>query len=384
MQVFAKHWMPFTDLSADFAERFDSAALYYSNSHYDPVRGGNEFNEWLDLLEHCEELGFDGVSYNEHHQWPHSHVPSANILTAALMRRTTRLKFAPLGHVVPASHPVQLAEEIAMLDVISRGRVIAGVTRGVGTEYYARNITPADGRELFYEQMELMVRAWTSREPFVHDGKFYQLPCVNIWPRPLQQPHPPIWVASSGSYETVGWAAKNRYPLVTGFAPNDAIASTVDRYRLDAERHGYHAPASQIGLSIPIYLAETDEEALRRGVPHFEYLLRGLLNVPSELYFPPGAGPLELFERASERIKAWRNTPVTELNQRGDIILGAPATVLERLEALHKRLDFGILVVTFAMGRMNYQEALDNLELFAKEVLPSVRRFANDEAPARD
>ncbi len=378
MQVFAKHGISFPDIPAGFSAQFDSTALYYPNAGYDPERGADQFNEWLDLLEYCEVLGFDGVSYGEHHQWPLALAPSANILSAALMRRTTRLKLAPLGYVVPARHPLQLAEEIAMIDIISRGRVIAGVTRGVGTEYYARNVTPADGRDLFSEQMDLIVRAWTSRAPFVHDGKFYQFPCVNIWPRPLQQPHPPIWVASSGSRSTIAWAASRRYPLVTGFDSTSALAATITNYRLAAAEMGYQVPDSQIGLNIPIYLADTDEAAMRQATPHFEYLFRSLLKTTPELYAPPGSGPLEEVQRASLRVTDWQRMSVADLNKRGDIIIGSPATVVEKLSAIHERIRYGILVVDFASGQMTGQEARGILESFAADVLPAVRRLSTE------
>lgn len=375
MQIFAMHWMPWMDLPADFLEHHDSAQLTYPNKHYDPVKGGEQFNEWLDLMEYCEELGFDGVCYNEHRQWPHAHVPAVNLITAALMRRTKKLKFAPIGHVVPANHPVQLAEEIAMLDVISRGRVIVGVAKGIGSEHYARNITPADVRELFDEQMDIMVRAWTEREPFAYDGKFYQLPCVNIWPRPLQQPHPPIWVPTIGTPGTSKWAARHRYPIIKGFDSDEGIGKVFDYYRQCAREFGYEVPPEQIGLSKHVYIADSDDEAVRRGSPHFEYTLRGLMKTIPEIFFPPGSVPVKAYDRAVGMLRDWDEIPMAEFNRRGDLLMGSPETVIEHLSTSHRKLDYGILIVTLAMGKMEYKEAKENFERFAREVMPALRKL---------
>lgn len=262
-----------------------------------------------------------------------------------------------------------------MLDVISRGRVIVGVAKGIGSEYYSRNITPADGRELFNEQMEIMIRAWTEREPFAHDGKFYQLPCVNIWPRPLQQPHPPVWVPTIGTPGTSKWAAKHRFPIIKGFDSDEGIARVFDFYRQCAAELGYQVPPEQIGLSKHVYIADTDQEALRRGSPHFEYTLRGLMKTTPEIFFPAGSVPVQAYERAVGMLKSWDDISMEEFNRRGDLLMGTPQTVIEHLSASHRKLDYGILVVTLAMGRMEYKEAKENFERFAKEVMPALRKL---------
>ncbi len=375
MQIYAMHWMPWMDLPENFGKTHDSAMLNVPNSYYDPVKGGDFFNEWLDLLEYCEELGFDGVCYNEHRQWPHAHVPAVNIISAALMRRTKKLKLAPIGHVLPSYHPVQLAEEIAMLDVISRGRIIVGVAKGIGAEFYARNITPADAREMFDEQMDILIRAWTEREPFAYDGKFYQLPAVNIWPRPLTQPHPPVWVPTIGTPGTSKWAAKHRYPIIKGFDSDAGIGRVFDFYRKCAEEYGYQVPPEQIGLSKHVYIADTDAEAEKRGTPHFEYTLRDLMKATPEHFFPPGNVPVPMWERALGMLKDWDELPMSEFNKRGDLLMGSPETVIEHLSESHRKLDYGIIVVTLSMGKMGYAESKQNFERFAREVMPALRKL---------
>lgn len=374
MQVFFMHWMPWPYFPEDFRNKYDSGALTFPNALYDPEKGGDLFNEWLDLLEYAEQLGFDGVVYNEHHQSPHAHVPNANIITAALARRTTTLKFAPLGHVVPVHHPLQLAEEIAMLDVITRGRVIVGILKGMGHEYFTRNLNPLDSAELFREGTELMVRAWTERNPFAFDGKFFQLPCVNIWPRPLQQPHPPIWVAGGGTPATIKWAAEHRYAYVRGFDADEATSRVFQTYREFAREFGYEAEPEKIILSKPIYLAKSDDEAIKYGTQHFEYTFRQLLMGPREFWFPPGFVPPAAYPAAAAARDKSENGSMEEFNQSGRIAMGSPETIAERLLQAHRKMNYGVLIVVLGFGKMMREETKRNMEIFAQSVLPRLRQ----------
>lgn len=368
------HWMPWPYFPADFAGKYESGALTFPNELYDPEKGSELFNEWLDLLEYAECLGFDGVVYNEHHQSPHAHVPNANIITAALARRTTKLKFAPLGHVVPVCHPLQLAEEIAMLDVITRGRVIAGFVKGMGHEYFTRNVNPIDSGEIFTEATELVVRAWTERKPFAFEGKFYQLPCVNIWPRPLQQPHPPIWLVGSGTEKSIRRAAERRYSYVRGFDADEPIARSFSTYREFAREFGYEAGPEKIILSKPIYLANSDQEACKQGTPHFEYTFRQLLMGPREFWFPPGFVSPSAYRAAVATRDKSETGSMEEFNRSGRIAMGSPESVTERLLEAQQKMKYGVLVVVLGFGRMIREETKRNMELFAESVLPRLRQ----------
>src|SRR5919204_380263 len=142
-----------------------------------------------------------------------------------LVRRTSRAKIAILGNGLPLrENPLRIAEEIAMLDVASAGRVISGFVRGISAEYFSTGINPTHSRERFYEAAELILRAWTEPGPFAFDGKYYRYPYVNPWPRPLQKPHPPVWCPSQGSSETVEWASRRRFPYLMVFTPIKRIA----------------------------------------------------------------------------------------------------------------------------------------------------------------
>src|SRR5258705_7642393 len=130
--------------------------------HYDPAVGHTLYNQYLDQFEYAEKLGWDGLCVNEHHQNCYGTMPSPNVMAAMLVRRTTRAKIAILGNGLPLrENPLRVAEEIAMLDVVSGGRIISGFVRGISAEYFSTAVNPTHSRERFYEAAELILRSWT-------------------------------------------------------------------------------------------------------------------------------------------------------------------------------------------------------------------------------
>ena len=203
-QYYFFHLMSWPYLPPDFAEKYDSAWVWCPNSLYDPVKGHDLYREYLDTLVLAEKLGFDGVCVNEHHQNAYGLMPSPNLIAAALTQRTSRMKLAVIGNALPLYNPpLRVAEEFAMLDVMSNGRLVAGMVVGGGPEYYSSQINPTHAREKFKEALALILKAWTTPGPFLWDSKHYFYRYVNPWPRPLQQPHPPIWIPGIGSAETI-------------------------------------------------------------------------------------------------------------------------------------------------------------------------------------
>src|SRR6059058_3612502 len=139
-------------LPDDFAEKHDTAWVWIPNALYDPVKGHDLYAQYIDTLARAEELGFDGVCVNEHHQTSYGLMPAPNIIAATLARRTSRVKIALMGNAVPLrDHPMRIAEEVAMLDVISGGRIISGLVRGIGCEYHSFSLNPTHSRERFEE-----------------------------------------------------------------------------------------------------------------------------------------------------------------------------------------------------------------------------------------
>lgn len=378
MEIHLFHLMPWPYLPDDFEQHNRSAWVTYSNANYDPVRGHDLYNRYLDQLEYAEELGFDGVCVNEHHQTAYGQMPAPNIIAAALARRTRRITIAILGNAIPLrDHPLRVAEEVAMLDVITGGRIISGFVRGIGSEYYAFGTNPVDSRERFLEACDLILRAWTEPGPFAYDGKHYQLRYVNVWPKPLQKPHPRIFVPSTGSVETIEWATQHRYPFIRVYEYASVVKALFDEFRETARRMwGYEAGPELLGWMIPVYVGETDERARAEAEPHIMYLFRKLQHRPLSHLMPPGYTGEASLARMIERMGRRATMPsrsFDEMQEGGMIIVGSPDTVRKRMERYQHEMQFGILVPLLQFGSLPHDLTIKNMERFAREVMPALR-----------
>ncbi len=374
MRFFMFHLMPYPYLPEDFDER-ESAWVTLSNSNYDPTVGTGLYNRYLDELEYAEKLGFDGICVNEHHQNAYGTMPSPNLMAAALVRRTEKLKIAIVGNGLPLrDHPLRVAEEVAMLDVISGGRIISGFVRGIGDEYFSMSIDPSTSRERYSEAHDLIIKAWTTEGPFRWVGKHYRLNYVNVWPRPLQQPHPPIWIPAFGSTETMSWAAENRYTYLSVFAPSKLLKRWFDGYREGANAAGYEAPRDKIGILLPIYVAETDRQAHAEGRQYVTWLYHKGLKHKFEHLFPPGYMTDHSWGRFLQSgLGAYSDVSYEDLVAQGYAVVGSPATVRERLAELAEELGFGLVNALLHIGDMPHDHTIRNMELFAREVMPHFR-----------
>jgi len=372
--------MPWPYLPENFSETHDTAWVVCENSLYDPVKGHELYNRYLDELEFADELGFDGICVNEHHQNAYGLMPSPNIMAACLARRTSQAKLVVLGNVLTLyDHPLRVAEEIAMLDVISGGRVISGQVVGTGNEFFSYNVNPTYARERFHEAHELIVKAWTTPGPFPWEGKHFRFRYVNVWPRPMQQPHPPVWIPGSGSRETVEWVAKQRYTymVLPTLAPYALRARTAQQFREACENEGYTARHEQIGWGIGVYVAETDAQAVAEYEPHFWYYARNLLRNRDTFQNPPGHSSIQSMLTAYEARRRSRPGSFSsweEIQNAGFVVVGSPATVRDRLKAIAEDTGLGTLMPNFSVGALPYDLTHKSMELFAREVMPHLRK----------
>ena len=374
------HLMPYRAL--DFAERAKhrSAWVVLPNSLYDPQKGADEYEAYINQLVSAEALGFDIIAVNAHHQTAYGLMPAPNLIASALIQRTKRVKIAILGRALPlTNNPLTIAEEFAMLDNLSRGRIITGFVRGIGTEYHATGLTPGFSHERYQEAHDLIVGAWTRPGPFAFEGEHYNFRYVNIWPRPYQQPHPPIWVPSQGSSETIRWAADpaRRYPFLVTFSAEDLVVRYLNMYRDQARELGYEAAGDQLGWAAPIYVADTDERALEEARAGAESLFNQYLANPWEMLLPPGYMSLPSMKRTLAMRKAYgtrvRNQTIEELAANGTVVVGSPKTVRERIARMRDRTGFNILVCMLQFGVMPDDLVKRNMETFAAEVMPHFR-----------
>ncbi|HEY8450515.1 MAG TPA: LLM class flavin-dependent oxidoreductase, partial [Bacillota bacterium] len=194
------------------AERYPSMRIVFPNTYFDRKQQHELYKRYFDEYAWAEECGWDGVMVNEHHMTPSCSNVSVNLSAAVLARITKRVKILLLGNLIPVhENPVYIAEQIAMVDQISGGRVVSGFVRGIGIEYWWANVNPVYSRERFQEAHDLILKCWTTPGPFRWEGKHYHFRHVNPWVLPYQQPHPPIWVPGSASPETAEWAGRMGY-----------------------------------------------------------------------------------------------------------------------------------------------------------------------------
>lgn len=375
MKFFAFHLMPWDRLPEDFSQKYHSAWTWVPNSLYDPEHGRTLYNRYLDELILADKLGFDGVCVNEHHQNAYGLMPSPNLMAAILARQTQNVKIAVIGNALPLYNPpTRVAEEFAMIDVISGGRLIAGMVVGGGPEYYSFSMNPTFARSMYAEAFDLIIRAWTETGPFEHYGQHWKLRYVNPWPRPLQQPHPPIWIPGAGSKETIEFVAARRYAYMgIPYFHVDFFRRNFDMFREACHRCGYEGSPSQLGWLLPIYVAENDEQAWAEYEPHLRYFIDNLLK--GLVVLPPGytsARSIAAIGKALDKFMARAKTR-KDLDEGAYAIVGSPDTVRDRLRELSTSLGVGNLLGLFQMGTLPHDLTCRSMTLFAERVMPDLR-----------
>jgi alkanesulfonate monooxygenase SsuD/methylene tetrahydromethanopterin reductase-like flavin-dependent oxidoreductase (luciferase family) len=374
------HLMPYRPMDMEVRKNSRSAWVVMPNSVYDPVKGAEEYAAYLDQLSYGEELGFDVIAVNEHHQTAYGLMPAPNLIASALIQRTRRVKIAILGRALPlVNNPINIAEEFAMLDNLSKGRIITGFVRGIGNEYHATGINPYFSHERYQEAHDLIVAAWTRPGPFAFEGEHYNFRYVNLWPRPYQQPHPPIWIPSQGSSETIKWAADpaRRYPFLVTFSAAELVGRYLNMYRDQAREFGYEPSGDQLGWACPIYVAESDERAKEEARAGIESLFNDFLPSPWEMLLPPGYMSLASMKRTMAMRKSLgsrpRNQSIEELMASDTVIVGSPATVREKIERLRDATGLNSVVAMLQFGVLTNELTVRNMQLFAAEVMPRLR-----------
>jgi alkanesulfonate monooxygenase SsuD/methylene tetrahydromethanopterin reductase-like flavin-dependent oxidoreductase (luciferase family) len=303
-------------------------------------------------------------------------MPSPNIMAAALARRTEKARIMVLGNAIGIrGNPLRVAEEIAMLDHLSNGRVDSGFVRGIGWEYFGHSINPTRSRARFNEAHDLIIRAWTSEEMFQWVSPNYEYRYVNIWPRPVQQPHPPVYIPGAGSTETMRFCASHRYTYMSVYAPTRVVRMWFDGYRRAAAELGYVPDPDKIALSIPVYVADTDTRAHAEARPAVEWLFHKGLKQPMEMVNPPGyMSPGSLRGVLMTERKPFSALSYEELLAEGYAVVGSPASVADRLRSMYDELGgYGQLIGLFAIGPSTHEQIRRSAELFAAEVMPVLR-----------
>ncbi len=365
--------MPYPYFPPEAEIELNSPRVILPNKYFDPKIGADLYNRYIDEHIYADELGLE-IMLNEHHQTATCTDACITIPAAALARETKRAKICLLGN--PLAHrdnPLRVAEEVAMLDCLSRGRIISGFVRGVGTEVHPANTNPALTRERFEESHDLIVKAWTTPEPFNWEGKHWHYRYANVWPQPYQRPHPPIWITGT-SPDNVPWVADHQYVFAAFLMAYDDVTRLYDIYRRRTAEMGLPAPGNDRFAYLALcYTAETDEQAWDEGRELMWYTGRkrhpGFSN-------PPGFNSVKTNMMILSGMDKPRGDTFESLMSKGIVIAGSPTTVARQIKEWHKR-GVGHLMMMNQAGALSAELTQRSMKLFAEEVYPEIRELDN-------
>ena len=381
-EVFFFTEMGYTSYSQDVAASYGYTSLMFPNDNFDPKMAHELYDTYFEEFQYCTEAGFDGIMINEHHNNPLNMMPSVNVIGAILAKTTKKGKIVFLGNVLPIhENPLRVAEEVAMIDIISGGRVVCGFVRGIGQETFATNVNPVHNRERFEEAHDLIIKTWTTPGPFRWESKHYQFRVVNPWMMPLQKPHPPIWIPGVASPESVMYAAQHRYPYIALAPPLDLAGEIYDLYASTAEEAGYTPTPENRGYAVRVNVSDSDERAYEEGKKFYWQLGTSFGVTPRHWQSPPGyqsrAATQSRRETAREGIRVSGGAGISyeESQATYQVITGNPDTVTRRLKDIIDLVDPAYLVIWGREGPMSHETAMRCIDLMSKEVIPALKAY---------
>jgi alkanesulfonate monooxygenase SsuD/methylene tetrahydromethanopterin reductase-like flavin-dependent oxidoreductase (luciferase family) len=384
VKVFVFDLVPYDD---DLAHLVVDKELPYPlpRQHFRPEVAVRTYAQHLDAWELLDELGYDGVAFNEHHTSPYGLMNSPNLLAAAATQRTKRLKLLIYGNLLPLHEPLRLAEELAMLDCMSNGRLISGFARGIPREYQVHNVPLPESRARFEEAFEILLAAW-GEEVFSYAGKFWQYQDVALWPRPLQQPHPPIWMPVTGSKESIEFAARHDIPITPGATSRGLREDVIAYYARCLAEHGRALTPDHLSVPANAFVADSKADAVALTGPHYLYFnkvlfshgnitetnkqrAKGYVTAASDDYVRP-----ENRQAAARPRSEYRDLTMEEVTRQAEAMpWGDADEVTERLIETAEHAGAGTLIVSLNRGIMPHEMYLDQIRRFAAEVLPRLQ-----------
>jgi alkanesulfonate monooxygenase SsuD/methylene tetrahydromethanopterin reductase-like flavin-dependent oxidoreductase (luciferase family) len=367
------------------AEEYDSIRVTLPNRNYDPKKGAALYDRHIDEWLVADDEGME-VMLNEHHQTATCVDPAAPVVLGALARLTKKARLLILGNpVANRRQPVRVAEEMAMIDLLSKGRLEVGFVRGVPYEIAAANSNPVRMNERQWEAMDLIVKAWTSHDgPFSHEGRFFHHRMVNIWPRPYQHPHPPIWVSttSAGGAARVGARGYVQATFLTGYGGTPAIYESYRKGWREAGR-GQDVPVNRLAYAALVYAAPIEAQA-RDGAEKLLWYLTSN-KVPAQFCYPPGYLPvpaqMEILRGAplDQHAANRRHSTVEKAIEAGIMMAGTPDQVYAQVKKFYDHVGgFGHLLIMGQAGFLEHDATVLGIKTFAREVYPRLKETFPD------
>jgi alkanesulfonate monooxygenase SsuD/methylene tetrahydromethanopterin reductase-like flavin-dependent oxidoreductase (luciferase family) len=365
--------MPYPDLPP--LESISSTWITLPNSVFDPKKGADLYQRYLDEYVIADELGFN-LMVNEHHQTATCLNAAVPLTAAILARQTKNARICVLGNpVANRGDPIRIAEEMAMVDCISRGRLEAGFVRGVPYEVFSANTNPTQTGERLWEGVDLIVKAWTTREPFNFEGRFTHRRAINLWPRPYQTPHPPIWITGSSDFQAIGKIARRGYVFATFLQPHEKVREMFDVYRAHYQDRGLPGGGGTAFMPL-VYTADSEAEA-EKGANELSWYLRD--KIEPQFRNPPGYVPIELNVKALQgayagRTAAMRAQTLDYQREKGVIVFGTPDSVAMQIQRFHERVGgFDHLLMMQQAGHLDHARTVRSMTLFITQVYPRIK-----------
>lgn len=332
--------------------------------YYEPEVGTQAFQSVIERVSLVEELGFDWVSFSEHHYGPRILSPSPIVMASHMAARLPTITIAVLGPIIALNNPVRVAEEFAMLDNLTQGRLVVGLLRGTTNEYLVFGVKPEEARDITTEGMELVLKSWTEPQPFGWQGRHFQYRTVSVWPRPLQQPFPPTFSLGT-SRESCEFAARHHLGLGVSFGPFDVMSTVTHYYREQCALYDWEPTPEQIIYRGNILLAETDaaaQEALQ------------LRQQQSEVPFPMRPGVRDTLQKLDSRNIAGVPRPALRDGALPTNFVGSPETVVKQIQQCRDAVGAGVIDFAFQSADADDPQGIIRaLELFGTKVLPRIR-----------
>jgi alkanesulfonate monooxygenase SsuD/methylene tetrahydromethanopterin reductase-like flavin-dependent oxidoreductase (luciferase family) len=381
------HLQGYRDLPDDYRDHYSSIWVEPPNDLLcDSKMMEHYLRANLDEMAYADGMGFDGIGTNEHHSNGYGFA-SPQLTGAILAARQSDAAICLLGTTLPLYHPLRVAEELATIDCLSGGRLIAGWP--VGTPQDTTGVIglpPTEVRPRYYEAHDFIRQAWERTGPFPFNGRFTKQRYVNPWPKPLQRPHPPIWLAGAGSVETWEFAAQQNYTYnYLSFGGYKSAQSQLKGYWETIDRAGLDDNPYRAGYCQLIAVADTDAEAERLYWPHVRNFYDKALYVAPHQAVVPGytsrssmestlrrTGAASPFANAADRTRIHEGGWAEVVERQGAVIAGSPETVAQRLEEAVRTLRVGHLVGIFQLQSMDSELTKYNTTMFAEKVLPKI------------
>jgi len=331
------------------------------------VSDSQSFGELLDQVQFSETLGFDEAWFAEHHHSDYGLIASPNLIIAALAQRTSRLRLGNLVNVLPLSDPMRLAEECAMLDLLTHGRLNVGLGRGVPRDDLKHGIDRETAQARFEEGVEILERAWTD-ETFSYSGDAWNYVDISCRPQPVQKPHPPIYYGAT-SPESPKMVARRGWNLALSRQPLANCVQAIATYRSELTALGKQATSGDAVMVRETYVADTDEQAWAEAVPE----ITRFWQLSADHRWSDGPLSDDDLRRFTERFTYFPGGLSAEkLDVWGTSLIGSPATVARKAREMIDAAKPDSLVGMFSFGGLSHEQVSKSMERFATQVIPAL------------